>query len=349
MEFAAAATLPLAFLTAEYGLGHVARLAPGQTVLVHAAAGGVGLAALQYARRAGAEVIATAGTPHKRNLLHMLGVEHVADSRGLDFADQVLAATGGRGVDVVLNSISGEAVARSLELLKPGGDFVELDKRDFATNEHLLLRPFLEALTFSAVDLSMTALSDSRALERHSCRVVENVTTGGFRPLPHWVRPAGDVEQAFTLMRHSHHTGKLVLTLDDPPPLTAREELPRLDPHGTYLVTGGLGGFGAATARWLAERGARRLTLVGRRGTATPGAPEMLASLRERGVRATACPADAADVEAMRRDFAQADEAGHPVRGVVHAAMHLDDASLENLRDGTIRSSPRGAWTAGAR
>ncbi|PAM99417.1 hypothetical protein CJI59_22995 [Streptomyces sp. Alain-F2R5] len=121
MDLTAAATVPLAFLTAHYGLGHVARLSRGQTVLVHAAAGGVGLAAVQYAQRVGARVFATAGTEHKRNLLRLLGVDLVADSRTLDFAEQVLEATGGRGVDVVLNSLSGEAVTRSLELLRSGG------------------------------------------------------------------------------------------------------------------------------------------------------------------------------------------------------------------------------------
>ncbi|MEU2512373.1 SDR family NAD(P)-dependent oxidoreductase [Streptomyces syringium] len=338
MGFVEAATLPIAFLTAEYALGHAARLAPGQTVLIHAAAGGVGLAAVQYAQRAGAHVIATAGTPHKRNFLHMLGIEHVADSRSLGFAEQVRAATGGQGVDVVLNSLSGEAVSRSLELLKPGGRFIELGIRDFHTNERLLLRPFLRALSFSAVELATTVLSEPREVERHFSRVVEAVTAGALRPLPHWVRPAGDAEQAFTLMRHSRHIGKLVLTLDDPPQLTAQEKLPQLEPHGTYLVTGGLGGFGAATARWLAERGARHLALVGRRGCATPGADRLLEDLRGQGVHATAHAVDAADIEAMRTVFEQADDQGHPVRGVVHAAMHLDDAPLADLDDTRVEA-----------
>ncbi|MTE22443.1 SDR family NAD(P)-dependent oxidoreductase [Streptomyces sp. TRM43335] len=336
MDLTAAATIPLAFLTAQYGLGHVARLSRGQTVLVHAAAGGVGLAAVQYAQRVGARVIATAGTEHKRNLLRLLGVGLVADSRTLDFAEQVLEATGGRGVDVVLNSLSGEAVTRSLELLKPGGHFVELGKRDLAANERLLLGPFQRALTFSAVDLNEMVLQDPDGAGHHVGRLAEGIADGTLRPVPHWVRPADEAAEAFRLLRHSHHIGKLVLTFDEPPSLTPHPAQHSPDPEGTYLVTGGLGGFGAATACWLAERGARHLALVGRRGERTPGAPEMLRKLRDRGVRVTAYAADAADVEAMRTVFADADGHGHPVRGVVHAAMHLDDAPLTDLDDARL-------------
>jgi NADPH:quinone reductase-like Zn-dependent oxidoreductase/malonyl CoA-acyl carrier protein transacylase/NADP-dependent 3-hydroxy acid dehydrogenase YdfG/acyl carrier protein len=333
MDLAAAATIPLAFLTAQYGLGHLARLAPSQTVLVHAAAGGVGLAAVQYAQHVGARVIATAGTPHKRNLLRLLGVEHVADSRTLDFVEEVLDATQGRGVDVVLNSLSGQAVSRSLELLKTGGHFVELGKRGFFANERLLLGPFLRALTFSAVDLDQTLLDDPDAAAPHCDRLAAAIAAGDIRPVPHWARTAEQAPEAFRLLQHSHHVGKLVLTFDEPPPLTPHPPTVSLDPAATYLVTGGLSGFGAATAHWLAERGARHLALVGRRGAHTPGAPRLLEELRVRGVEATAYAADAADLEAMRAVFAQAERQRRPVRGVVHAAMHLDDAPLHDLDD----------------
>ncbi|MFJ8754508.1 SDR family NAD(P)-dependent oxidoreductase [Streptomyces sp. NPDC102441] len=336
LDFVAAATIPLASLTAQYSLGHVARLTREQTVLIHAAAGGVGLAAVQYAQRVGARVIATAGTPHKRNLLRLLGVEHVADSRTLDFAEQVLEDTDGRGVDVVLNSLSGEAVTRSLELLKPGGHFVELGKRDFHANERLLLGPFRRALTFSAVDLNEMVLNNPEQAKHHLDRLSAGIVDGDFRPVPHWVRPVADVAEAFRLLQHSHHVGKLVLTYDQPPPLTPHPTQAPLDPEGTYLVTGGLTGFGAASAHWLTKRGARHLALVGRRGAQTPGTPHMLDELRAQGVQATVHAADAADMDAMRAVFQDADDRGHPVRGVVHAAMHLDDAPLTDLDDARV-------------
>ncbi|MFI0040556.1 SDR family NAD(P)-dependent oxidoreductase [Streptomyces mutabilis] len=336
MDLTAAATVPLAFLTAHYGLGHVARLSRGQTVLVHAAAGGVGLAAVQYAQRVGARVFATAGTEHKRNLLRLLGVDLVADSRTLDFAEQVLEATGGRGVDVVLNSLSGEAVTRSLELLRSGGHFVELGKRDLAANERLLLGPFQRALSFCAVDLNEMVLQDPDRAGQHVGPLAEGIADGTFQPVPHWVRPAAEAADAFRLLQHSHHVGKLVIAFDEAPPLAPYPARHSPDPEGTYLVTGGLGGFGAATARWLAECGARHLALVGRRGERTPGAPEMLRELRGRGVRVTAHAADASDIEAMRAVFDCAERDGHPVRGVVHAAMHLDDAPLTDLDDARL-------------
>ncbi|GAB2610072.1 hypothetical protein GCM10027168_48770 [Streptomyces capparidis] len=331
MDLAAAATLPIAYLTVSHGLGHLAGLAPGETVLVHAAAGGVGLAAVRYAGLRGARVIATAGTAHKRNLLRLLGVEHVADSRGLDFAEQVMDATAGRGVDVVLNSLTGEAAARSLELLAPGGRFVELGKRDFAGNERMLLRPFLRGLSYFAVDVKELLIDHPRHAERQFREVVRRVTAGDLRPLPHWTRPVERADEAYRLLRHSRHIGKVVLRHDQPPPPHRPGARPRFGPDGTYLVTGGLTGLGAATAHWLVERGARRLALVGRRGAATPGAPALLAALRDRGAHVTVHSADAADAEAMRAVLGAADTAGHPVRGVVHAAMHLDDAPLRDL------------------
>ncbi|MDT3397739.1 type I polyketide synthase [Streptomyces sp. B1866] len=359
MDFAEAATLPIAFLTVQHALGHLARLAAGETLLVHGAAGGVGLAALQYARLRGARVIATAGTGGKRDLLHLLGVEHVLDSRTLTFAEHVRQITGGRGVDVVLNSLSGEAITRGLESLAPGGRFVELGKRDFYTNGRLLLRPFLRNLAFFSVDIGEGVLADPARAAGQFQELVREVSAGHYRPLPHHVHAAADAEAAYESVRHSRHVGKAVLSLDSadvsdvlggpdaagargsqsPRPGPAARPAPAaLRPDGTYLVTGGLGGLGGATAGWLVEHGARHLALVGRRGPDTPGAADLLRSLRARGARVTAHAADAADRAAMRALFDALDAAGHPVRGVVHAAMHLDDASLLDLTDDRLRA-----------
>ncbi|KOX20417.1 hypothetical protein ADK67_29150 [Saccharothrix sp. NRRL B-16348] len=324
-----AATLPVVVGTVVYGLGALARLEAGETVLVHGGAGGVGLAALQYARARGATVIATVGTPAKRALLRSLGVEHVLDSRSLDFADEVRRITGGRGVDVVLNSLAGPAIVRGLELLRPGGRFVELGKRDMYEDNDLPLRPFVNNLAFFGVDLS--ALTTEPAFVERL--LSENVDGHAFHPLPHTVFPAGRIGEAFRQLQHSWHVGKVVVSFDpgaEPLLVEGTSAAPALDPGGTYLVTGGLGGFGAATARWLAECGARRLALVGRRGIDSPEAPELLADLAARGVHATAHAADAADPEAMRRIITGLDR---PLRGVVHAAMHLDDAPFTDLDD----------------
>ncbi|WP_128429283.1 type I polyketide synthase [Streptomyces cyaneus] len=343
LGFAAAATLPVAFLTVHYALHDLARLAAGETVLVHGAAGGVGLAAVQYARLVGATVIATAGSPAKRDLLHALGIEHVLDSRSLDFAGQALRITGGRGVDVVLNSLAGQAIDRGLETLRPGGRFIELGKRDIYANKPLLMRPFSRNIAFFGVDV--TALLCDAAGLAHGRRllsgVAERVADGRYRPLPHTVYPAARVGEAFALLQHSRHIGKVVVSLDPqdgPVPVRVRPEPPRLDPEGTYLVTGGLGGYGAATARWLADRGARRLALVSRRGADGPEAAEVLSDLAALGVTATPYAADVTDAAAMAEVISRVDATGHRLAGVVHAAMTLDDAPLTELTDERIRA-----------
>ncbi|GHF07528.1 type I polyketide synthase [Streptomyces morookaense] len=331
--FTEGATMPVAYATAVHSLGALARLRPGETVLVHGAAGGVGLAALRYAHARGAAVIATAGSDLKRNYLRGLGVTHVLDSRSLDFADRIRALTGGRGVDVVLNSLAGEAMTRSLELLRPGGRFLELGKRDFYENKPLLLRPFNNNIAFFGVDLTKI-ISDGRQLAELVAQFDDPVLRDVLRPLPHSTFPAARVGEAFAFLQHSRHIGKVVVAfdpLDEPPLVEPLDRAPRLDPAGTYLVTGGTGGFGARTARWLADLGARHLALVSRRGPDAPEAAEVLTALRAQGVQATAYAADAADLTAMTGLVAGIDAQGHPLRGVVHAAMHLDDEALRDL------------------
>lgn len=335
MSFAEAATFPVAFLTVHHTLVHLARLTAGETVLVHGGAGAVGLAVLQCARRQGARVIATAGTETKRDLLRTLGADHVLDSRSLDFVPRVRDLTDGQGVDVVVNSLSGEAIARGLDLLRPNGRFVELGKRDIFLNNPLTLRPFDRSLTF--IGFNLDAVIDAPALRS---RLVEDfgalVGAGAYRPLPHTTHPAARVDEAFHLLQHSRHTGKVVVTfdpLDEPVPVEPAPGAPRLDGDGTYLVTGGTSGFGAATARRLADLGARHLALVSRRGQDAPEAAALLRDLAERGVRATVHAADVTDESALRRIADAVDAGGRPLRGVVHAAMHMDDAALADLTD----------------
>ncbi|NJP96328.1 SDR family NAD(P)-dependent oxidoreductase [Nonomuraea sp. FMUSA5-5] len=338
MTFAQAATLPMACSTVYHSLHNCARLKPGETVLVHGGAGGVGLAALEYARLIGAQVIATAGTPAKRDLLRALGAEHVLDSRSMRFAERVRELTGGRGVDVVLNSLAGEAISRGLECLGHGGRFVELGKRDIYESGHLPLRPFGDNIAFFGVDVGTL-------LWKNPSVVAEGRVAGSLldrlRPLPHTVYPAERVADAFALMRHSRHIGKIVVSLDprdEPIMMRARPVRPGRGSGGTYLITGGLTGFGAATARHLARSGVRHLALVSRRGADTPEAPALLAELEALGTRARAYAADVTDRDAMREILRELDAAGHPVRGVVHAAMHLDDAALADLSDDRIRA-----------
>ncbi|WP_197522953.1 type I polyketide synthase [Actinokineospora pegani] len=333
----AAATMPVALLSASHGLLHLAGLAEGETVLVHGAAGGVGLAALQCARHAGATVIATAGTEEKRDFLRLLGVEHVFDSRSLSFVADVLAATGGQGVDVVLNSLGGEFIGRSMELLRIGGRFVELGKRDLYSDRNISLLPLRDNISYFAVDVDqLSGLRRQDMIDWHD-RDAEHIEAGVVRPIPHRVFPATRVAEAFRSLQHSRHIGKLVLTFDQRPPVeqVVPESRYAPDPAGAYLVTGGAGGLGAELARWLAERGARRLALVNRRGMAVPGARDLVDELGARGVRVSVHAADVTD-EAEVRGVVESLDA--PLRGVVHAAMVLDDVMTADLTADRFRT-----------
>ena len=217
MSFAAAATVPVTFVTVKYALGHLAKLAYGEYVLFYTAAGGVGLAAIQYAKHCGAIVIATAGSEVKRSFLRLAGADHVLNSRDLGFCNEVREITGGQGVDVVLNSLSGEAMERSLEVLRPFGRFLELGKRDLYLNRRIHLRPLRQNISYFAIDIDQlpTRRPDLARLLREVSTALDE---GAIRPLAHRVFSFGEIDDAFRLMQSSGHIGKLVLV---PAPMPA--------------------------------------------------------------------------------------------------------------------------------
>ncbi len=227
LDFEQAATVPIAFLTAYYALESLARVGPGETVLIHAATGGVGLAALQVARWRGADVIGSAGSPEKRALLQSLGVKTVVDSRSTDFAAAVSEATGGRGVDVVLNSLAGEFVERGLGVLAPGGRFVELGKRDIHEGRTLDLGAFRNGAAFFAVDLDHLIRNRPELLGPLFAQVTALFESGVFRPLPHETFPVSRASEALRKMSLARHVGKLVVRVSDPEAMLQAEGLDR--------------------------------------------------------------------------------------------------------------------------
>ncbi|WP_371524667.1 SDR family NAD(P)-dependent oxidoreductase [Streptomyces sp. NBC_01283] len=331
-----AAAVPIAFLTAVHGLERLARLGEGESVLVHSATGGVGLAALQVARRRGARVFATAGTPAKRDLLRGLGVEHVMDSRTLDFAEEIRALTGGRGVDVVLNSSSGEALVRSLDLVAPGGRFVEIGKRDIYDNSHIGLEFFKGNRAFMAVDLEHTIREEPERVAGLFADVVEGFDRGEFTALPITTHPFADAPAAFTAMAKARHTGKLVLLPAANESVTTAVGAAPVRPSGTYLITGGLGALGLETARYLVGQGARHVVLVGRNAPG-PHAEAVLAELRTRA-EVVVTAADVSRRGAVDDLLARLDGSLPPLAGVVHAAGILDDGLLTGLAPERFRS-----------
>lgn len=347
----AAATIPTAFVTAWYALDYLARLEPGETVLIHGAAGGVGLAALQICKLKGAVVIASAGAADKQKLVKAMGADHVVSSRSLKFADDVMRLTGGKGVDVVLNSLAGEAITKGLQVLKPFGRFLEIGKRDLYGNSRIGLRPFRQNLSYFGIDADTLLVEKPILAKRMFDAVVAAMASGDLKPLPYLVTPISRAAEAFRAMQQARHVGKLVVSLDIEP----TEQLPVVwsgagvvRPDATYVVTGGLGGFGLATAEWLAAQGARSLALLSRRGDATDEAKAGLARLRAAGVDARAFAVDVADRKALDTVLAAIRAEMAPIKGVVHAAAVIDDAPLMLLdRDRIHRvmsAKMIGAW-----
>jgi NADPH:quinone reductase-like Zn-dependent oxidoreductase len=214
MSFIEASAIPTVYSTAYYALHYLARLSSGERALIHSAAGGVGLAAIQIARWLGAEVVATAGSPEKRKYLQSIGVERVANSRNPDFDREVMELTNGEGVDVVLNSLAGEAIPKGLSLLRPLGRFVELGKRDVFGNGKLDLAPFQKYLSFSTVDLgTLTKLGPF--YNKMLVEIVDLFARGVIQAPPIKEFSIGDVSDAFNYMARSQHIGKIALRIKD--------------------------------------------------------------------------------------------------------------------------------------
>lgn len=342
-----AAALPIAFLTALYALHSLARLQRGERVLIHSAAGGVGLAALQVAQQAGAEVFATAGTEEKRALLRSLGVAQVFDSRG-DFAEAVLAASGGQGVDVVLNSLAGEAIAAGLRCLAPYGRFVELGKRDIHAGSSLSLSPFRASLSYFAVDLDRMLHERPALLGRLLRDLVRDLEAGHWRPLPVRTFPADELVAAFKALMPGTHVGKHVVALEPAPsllqPAAGLQAALRMD--GCHVVSGGLGALGLEVARWLARRGAASVLLIGR-SAPSPDVQPLLREIEALGTRVLTAACDVADRAALAAALDRARREGGALRGVFHAAGVLADATLGEMTPATLRA-PRDAKVLGA-
>lgn len=328
MSSSAGATLPVAFLTADYALRDCARLEAGETVLIHGGAGGIGLAALQIAQSMGLRVMATAGAPEKRRLLRALGVEHVFDSRSLQFVDDLRAATQGRGVDAVINSLSGPFVEAGLDCLAPFGRFIELGKRDFFENTPLGLRALRQNIAFFAVDADQLVRERPVIARRVLDRLSDAFLSGRLTALPHAVFAAADHQSAFDRMRRAEHIGKIVIAAPDRRSDAAPSATMAPDYRGTWLITGGTRGFGLATAKWLAARGATSLWLVSRSGTLDPADQGLLETL---GARVQSRALDISERAAVEDLVSRIKRTDGRLDGVVHAAMVLDDAPVAEI------------------
>ncbi|MGO8940480.1 MAG: SDR family NAD(P)-dependent oxidoreductase, partial [Mycobacterium sp.] len=347
---AQAAAVTTAHATAWYGLHELARVNAEDKVLIHSATGGVGQAAIAIARAAGAEIFATAGSAKRRELLRDMGIEHVYDSRSIEFAERIRHDTNGYGVDVVLNSLTGAAMSAGIKLLSFGGRFVEIGKRDIYGDTRLGLFPFRRNLMFYAVDLGLMSVTHPVQI-RELLATVYRVTADGTLPVPQSTHyPLTEAATAIRAMSAAEHTGKLILDI----PQTGRstvvlppEQVPVARPDGAYIITGGLGGLGLFLAEKMASGGAGRIVLACR------SAPDQKAAETIELVRATGSDVVVARGDITHPDTAQrlvttATATGLPLRGVLHAAAVVEDATLTNITDALIDRNwaPKvhGAW-----
>lgn len=321
MTFDEAVTIPATFLTAYYALHELGKMRAGDRVLIHAAAGGVGMAAVQLAQRAGAEVFATAGSPEKRDYLRALGVRRVMNSRTLDFADEIRQITGGAGVTMVLNSLNGEFIAKSFEVLAPGGRFLEMGKIGIWDAERV--RALDATYSYHPFDLGPLPRENPDLVLRMCRELMEGFADGSLRTLPVTVFPMEQAEEAFRYMAQARHIGKISLSRAQE---IQRERAQQVRPDAAYLITGGLGALGLLCAGRLVERGARRITLVGR-SAPKPPALDAIERLRAAGAEITVAQADVSD--AAQADALIASTPG--LAGVIHAAGVLDDGMITDL------------------
>ncbi|MGQ5668619.1 SDR family NAD(P)-dependent oxidoreductase, partial [Streptomyces sp. ECR2.10] len=350
-SFTQAAAAPIVFLSAYHGLVDLARLRPGESVLIHAGTGGVGMAAVQLARHLGAEVFATAA-PAKWPTLRAMGLDddHIASSRDTGFEEKFRTVTGGRGVDVVLNSLARELVDASLRLLPSGGRFVEMGKTDLRDPAGVAADH--PGVVYQAFDLRDV---DAGHTAEMLAAVLGLFEQGALRPLPVTTWDVRRAPEAFRYLSQARHTGKIVLTVPDVPVDLTRPAHPDAVPAtpetertGTVLITGGTGTLGALLARHLVtEHGVRHLLLTSRSGPGAPGARELTDELTGLGAEVTVAACDIADRDALARLLAAIPER-HPLTAVVHAAGVLDDGILDGLTpervDRVLRPKAQAAW-----
>ena len=342
LTVAEAATIPVAFLTAYLGLHELARIEAGTRVLIHAATGGVGQAAIQIAQKAGAEVFATA-SPEKMDLLRQRGLRHIYSSRDIHFADRILSDTRGEGVEVVLNSLTGPGfVEASLRALGKNGSLIELSKRDARSPDAVhRLRP---DVIYRMVNLGEVRRDDPASIARMLGAIMPDFEGGRLEPLAQSIFDFEAARSAFRHMQQARHTGKIVLTLTPAwGPAESKRSMAFCE-GGSYLITGGLGGLGFLVACWMIERGARHLILLGRTGAGEPIRAK-LAELEAAGASVQVVAGDVTDAIQVARAVA---DTPYPLRGIVHAAGVLDDGLLINQAwsrfETVLAPKVRGGW-----
>ncbi len=327
-----AASLPVVYTTAYFSLIHHCRLQKGERVLIHASAGGVGIAAINIANVVGAEIFATVSSQEKRDYIISLGVkpENIMNSRTLAFADEIMEKTNGEGVDVVLNSLSGEAIFKSIRCLSAYGRFVEIGKTDIYRNSKLGLQPFGNNLTYYGVDVDRLFKQKAKFGGTLFQESIDYFVEHNFKPHPVTVFPISKLADAFQFMGGARHIGKVIVSMKDKVDVLPPEEI-KFDANGTYLITGGASGFGLGVAEWMTSKGCENLVLLSRSGTKNAEEAASVQAMLDNGINVLLAKGSVDNQEDMDRIFLEIKETMPPLKGIQHAAMVLDDGSIPEI------------------
>ncbi len=329
LSYAEAATIPGAFLTAYYTLIHLAKLKKGQKILIHSGAGGVGLAAIKIAQKIGAEIFTTASI-NKWNFLKSLGIKHIFNSRNLDFAEEILAITEGKGVDVILNCLTGEFITKSLSILNSNGCFLEIGKQNIWNEKQVTqIKP---AASYFIVDLIEIIAKQPNLIQQMLCHIIQE-----YQPLPHKIFPADKAKDAFRYMQQTKHIGKIIITFPET----------TLNSNATYLIAGGLGALGLTVAEWMVKKGAKNIVLISR-NPVKDSLKEKIEILKQNDINLIIAQADIGDRTQVEKVFSKINHILPPLKGIIHAAGILDDAVLSQQTwesfEQVCHPKVQGAW-----
>ena len=354
LSFEEAATLPLVHCTAFYALVYIARVRQGQSILIHAAAGGVGQAAIQIAIHFGLEIFATVGSTEKRQLIqdvYGIAEDHIFNTRDLSFARGILRMTNNRGVDCVLNSLSGQALQETWRCIAPFGAFVEIGIKDIMVNARLEMRPFLQDASFTFFNLQHIMTKRPELMKEILENAFDFLRRGITKPVsPIVTYPISEVECAFRLMQTGKHKGKIAVDWSSRHASVKAEVLEpsRLDPNASYLLVGGLGGLGRSLAHLLVSLGARSLCFISRSGDHSSQARSLIQSLNKIGVQTKVYRCNIANAELLAETLLQCSQDMQPIKGVFQCAMALHDTLFERMTyqqwiDG-LNPKVQGSW-----
>ncbi|OJD18079.1 hypothetical protein AJ78_01851 [Emergomyces pasteurianus Ep9510] len=339
MGFEVAAGLPVIYATVIYSLTNVGRLVSGEKILIHSAAGGVGQAAIQYAKEIGAEIFATVSTVEKKEFLKKeYGIleDHIFSSRDTSFVQGIMRMTNNYGVDLVLNSLSQEALRRSFECVAPFGRFIEIGKKDLQAGGKLDMTPFLQNITFTGVDLLTLAESRPRLVREllsTTLRLWEGKKIKGAYPLT--ILGYSEVEDGLRMLQSGKNMGKIVFvpsSENDIVPVIPDVKPPyTFEPNASYVLAGGLGGLGRSLALWMVSRGARHLIFLSRSGKITQPVQNMVSDLEAKGCKIRIFTCDVSDVSRLQSVVEDCQQTLPPIKGCIQGSMVLRDSLFENL------------------